>query len=295
MKAKGYSTIVGLEKLTQEEIKQRNLETYGSKIKAFRTRAGLSAEQLADALQISKSSVRNWECGLTRPDPEFLYRMFHILNVEPNEFFGIKGIGTLLTNRERGLIDVYRNLDKRGRLDLEAMADTLASQSYMRNLNRSYNRIDSKSNRSHFLAAGSIGEDWSDNLEEEPMLLYTSTEVRNADEVMTVSGASMEPKFFDGDQVLVEYCTEIQNGDIGAFFVPGIGGVIKQKAYDRLHSLNPDYDDIFPYEEGAKLIGRVLGKITPDMIPSKEERKLYMEAESVRAEDPDAFDAFDEE
>ena len=29
MKAKGYSTIAGLEKLTPEEIKQRNLETYG--------------------------------------------------------------------------------------------------------------------------------------------------------------------------------------------------------------------------------------------------------------------------
>ena len=79
MKAKGYSTIAGLEKLSPEEIKQRNLETYGSKIKTFRNRAGLTAEQLADALQISKSSIRNWECGLTRPDPEFLYRMFSIL------------------------------------------------------------------------------------------------------------------------------------------------------------------------------------------------------------------------
>ena len=29
MKAKGYSTIAGLEKLSPEEIKQRNLETYG--------------------------------------------------------------------------------------------------------------------------------------------------------------------------------------------------------------------------------------------------------------------------
>ena len=101
MKAKGYSTIAGLEKLSPEEIKQRNLETYGSKIKNFRNRAGMTAEQLADALQISKSSVRNWECGLTRPDPEFLYRMFTILNVEPNEFFGLTGIGTLLTTEEQ--------------------------------------------------------------------------------------------------------------------------------------------------------------------------------------------------
>ena len=108
MKSKGYNAIAGLEKLTPEEIKQRNLETYGTRIKTFRTRAKMTAEQLADALQISKSSVRNWECGLTRPDPEFLYRMFTILNVEPNEFFGFSGIGTLLTTQEKTLIDNYR-------------------------------------------------------------------------------------------------------------------------------------------------------------------------------------------
>jgi len=54
--------------------------------------------------------------------------------------------------------------------------------------------------------------------------------------------------------------------------------VNKQKAYDRLHSINQDYDDIFPYEEGATVIGRVLGKIEKDMIPSMEEQSLYLEA-----------------
>ena len=91
MKAKGYRTVAGLEQCSAEEIKQRNLETYGSAIKKFRTRAGMTAKQLAEALQISKSSVRNWECGLTRPDPEFLYRMFSLLHVEPNEFFNFPG------------------------------------------------------------------------------------------------------------------------------------------------------------------------------------------------------------
>ena len=33
MKAKGYSTIAGLEKLTPQEIKKRNIELYGSKVK----------------------------------------------------------------------------------------------------------------------------------------------------------------------------------------------------------------------------------------------------------------------
>ena len=81
MKAKGYSTIAGLEKLTPQEIKKRNIELYGSKVKKYRKRAGLTAQQLADILQITRSSVQNWECGITRSDPEFRCRIFSILNV----------------------------------------------------------------------------------------------------------------------------------------------------------------------------------------------------------------------
>ena len=125
MKMNGYKTIAGLENLTQEEIKQRNLETYGSKIKAFRTRAGLTTEQLADALEISSSSVRNWECGLTPPDPEYIYRMFTILDVEPNEFFGIEGAGTTLTDQEKKLLSSYRSLDDRGQEDILLFTDAL--------------------------------------------------------------------------------------------------------------------------------------------------------------------------
>ena len=58
-----------------------------------------------------------------------------------------------------------------------------------------------------------------------------------------------------------------------------MGGMIKHKDYDRLHSLNTEYDDIFPYEGGTTIIGRVLGKIEKEMIPSMEEQSLCLEAE----------------
>ena len=138
MKKNGYATIAGLEKLTPAEIKQRNLETYGTKVRQFRTKAGMTTEQLADALQISTSSVRNWECGLTRPDPEYIYRMFSILNVEPNEFFGITGIGTLLTTKERALIDDYRSLDKSGKEAVETFAEAMMQKAHIRKLRRAY-------------------------------------------------------------------------------------------------------------------------------------------------------------
>ena len=290
MKAKGYSTIAGLEKLTQEEIKQRNLETYGSKIKTFRTRAGLTAEQLADALQISKSSVRNWECGLTRPDPEFLYRMFTILDVEPNEFFGIKGIGTLLTTKERTLIDDYRSLDASGKDAVETFAQAMTQKAHIRKLRRMDRIQNSVPDEERLFAAGDHSNDWPDYPDSTEVILYESPLVSRADEVITVSGASMEPQFYSGDKVLIEYCSEIRNGDIGCFFVPGIGGVIKQKAYDRLHSLNPEFDDIIVNEEGARVIGRALCVITKDMIPTPEEQALYIEAQEEKVNHPEWFE-----
>ena len=290
MKKNGYATISGLEKLTPAEIKQRNLETYGTKVRHFRTKAGMTTDQLAEALQISTSSVRNWECGLTRPDPEYIYRMFSILNVEPNEFFGIKGIGTLLTTQERALIDDYRSLDRSGKEAVETFAAAMTQKNYARKLRRAYRIQNSVKNMERPFAAGDHVYEWDDNPDISEVILYDSPLVSRADEIITVSGNSMEPQFYDGDKVLIEYCTEIRNGDIGCFFVPGIGGVIKQKAYDRLHSLNPVCDDIIIAEEGATIIGRALCVITKDMIPTAEEQALYIEALEEKERHPEWFD-----
>lgn len=290
MKKNGYATIAGLEKLTPAEIKQRNLETYGTKVRQFRTKAGMTTEQLADALQISTSSVRNWECGLTRPDPEYIYRMFSILNVEPNEFFGITGIGTLLTTKERALIDDYRSLDKSGKEAVETFAEAMMQKAHIRKLRRAYRIQNSVPDEERLFAAGDHSNDWPDYPDSTEVILYDSPLVSRADEVITVSGASMEPQFFSGDKVLIEYCSDIRNGDIGCFYVPGIGGVIKQKAYDRLHSLNPKFDDIIVNEDGATIIGRVLCVITKEMIPTAEEQALYIEAQEEKENHPEWFE-----
>ena len=290
MKKNGYATIAGLEKLTPAEIKKRNLETYGSKVRQFRTKAGMTTEQLAEALQISTSSVRNWECGLTRPDPEYIYRMFSILNVEPNEFFGISGIGTLLTTKERALIDDYRTLDKSGKEAVETFAEAMTQKAYAHKLRRAYRIQNSVKDMEHPFAAGDHIYEWDDHPEVTEVILYDSPLVSRADEIITVSGNSMEPQYYDGDKVLIEYCTEIRNGDIGCFHVPGIGGVIKQKARNRLHSLNPACDDIIVSEEGATVIGRALCAITKDMIPSAEEQALFIEAQKEKEIHPEWFE-----
>lgn len=270
---RGYVNISGMEHMTPEEIRARNRETYGARVKEFRIRRGLSKEQLAAILEISPSAVRNWENGQSRPDPEYLYRMFEILQVEPNEFFGFKGVGGILTDDERSIIDNYRKLDNTGKSNLKTIAQALAEKASECKILELRKRLKPTKAYDRCLAAGE-GTDWEDYPEEKQLLLYRSRDVDHADEVFIVNGESMEPLFHDGDYVLVQYCTEIRSGEIGAFYVPGHGGVIKQVLHDRLHSINKAYDDIIPYD-GARIIGRVLCRITKDMIPTPEERMQY--------------------
>ena len=226
--------------------------------------------------------MRNWECGLTRPDPEYLYRMFTILDVEPNTFFEIGGVGNLLADDEKDLLDSYRALDPSRKADLRLVARTLADSAHEKELQSARIRMRIIPDMERRVAAGR-GEEWPDYPESVPVVLYSSSLVERADEIITVSGDCMEPQFHDHDRVLVQYCSDLRCGDIGIFYVSGFGGLIKQKMHDRLHSLNPEYDDIFPYEEGARVIGRVIGKLTKDMIATPADTALYEEAMETSA------------
>ncbi len=93
------------------------------------------------------------------------------------------------------------------------------------------------------------------------MRVARTRESSRADFIVTVSGASMEPKFFDGDNVLVQAQPDVFENEIGVFVVNG-KGYIKKKGSDRLISVNRKYKDIFvgEYDE-FYCAGKVVGKI----------------------------------
>ncbi len=259
-------------------MKKRNLEGYGLKIKKYRKEAGMTADTLADELQVNVSSIRNWECGLSRPDPEYLYKMFTILNVDPNEFFGIKGIGESLTDNEKNVISLFRSMDIRGQDDYMAIGEAISTRCHILKLKETKEKIVSLSDYGRYAAAGT-GDGWSQVNETEEVLLYAIGPVSKADEVITVSGHSMEPYYNDQDRILVRHCTDIEIGETYIFNVRGLGIVIKEAEEDRLHSLNPEYDDIIPSEDyEAELIGQVIGIIDSSMYPTKQDLELYQEA-----------------
>lgn len=62
---------------------------FGDKIKDARKAAGLTQRQLADKLEVSNTSISNWEKNISRPDPDMIQHLCWALNVQPNYFFSI--------------------------------------------------------------------------------------------------------------------------------------------------------------------------------------------------------------
>jgi len=88
-----------------------------------------------------------------------------------------------------------------------------------------------------------------------------NAETSGADYALRIKGNSMEPKYRDGDVLLVEECDSVEYGELGIFILDG-DGYFKKYGGDKLISLNPEYSDIMlkGFEEVA-CCGRVVGKL----------------------------------
>ena len=82
-----------------------------------------------------------------------------------------------------------------------------------------------------------------------------------ADFALRIKGNSMEPKYRDGDVLLVEECDAVEYGELGIFILDG-DGYFKKFGGDRLISLNPEYEPILLKNfENVACCGRVVGKL----------------------------------
>lgn len=82
-----------------------------------------------------------------------------------------------------------------------------------------------------------------------------------ADFALRISGNSMEPKYHDGDILLVENTDSVEVGELGIFILDG-NGYFKKYGGETLISLNPAYGEILLKEYAeAVCCGRVVGKL----------------------------------
>ena len=100
-----------------------------------------------------------------------------------------------------------------------------------------------------------------DNDDAEEINIPDNEKTAMADFALRISGNSMEPKYHDGDIVLVQVTDSVQIGELGIFILDG-NGYFKMYGGDRLVSLNPEYSDIqlCDYAENV-CCGKVVGKL----------------------------------
>ena len=88
-----------------------------------------------------------------------------------------------------------------------------------------------------------------------------NSRTREADFALRISGNSMEPRYRDGDILLVQEADTLEFGELGIFILDG-NGFFKVFGGDRLYSLNPEYGDILLKDfEDVRIAGRVIGKL----------------------------------
>ena len=81
----------------------------GSRIRKYRKICGMTQEQLADKINVTKSRVSNWEQGINRPDADILADICKTLNVSPSELLDVHLTGDVLSEHEKLVINAYRS------------------------------------------------------------------------------------------------------------------------------------------------------------------------------------------
>ena len=105
-----------------------------------------------------------------------------------------------------------------------------------------------------------IGE-YLDGDAAESVSITVSEATAGADFALRISGNSMEPKYHDGDVLLVQNSEGVEVGESGIFILDG-AGYFKVYGGDCLISLNPEYGRIMLKDfENVSCIGKVLGRL----------------------------------
>ncbi len=234
-------------------------------IKKLRTAYGVTQSALAKKLGIAQNTLSYWEQGKYDVDTESLKKIADFFNCSVDCVLGLEDIShtkikndffaDLLSEQEKKLFSKYNALDDHGKEAVNSILDI------------EYNRIQQQTEEpkkiypiQEYLERVSAGTG--------NYLDYTTafiTELgyeppKEADFIVTVGGDSMEPTLYEGDRLFVQKVDCLEHGDIGIFFVPQEGLVVKECTPEGLVSHNKKYK-IIKANPDIETIGKVIGKV----------------------------------
>lgn len=234
--------------------------SFSSRLKAQRERMGLTQVQLASLLGVTKGAIGNYETGVSSPKAEVLFKVFDVLQCDANYLFQDEMSSlheeTATPNEMETLVRKFRKLSALGQSVILAVLNIELEREMKEGTSPAIQfpaKIPFKVS-SQPTSAGTgtyLGPDGFDEI------LVDSGRVAGADFGVPVRGDSMEPKFYDGDIILISMAQQVEVGDIALVTMEGCG-YVKKIGHGELISLNKKYAPI-PMTEDMRINGKVIG------------------------------------
>lgn len=235
---------------------------------------------LTDYLGLKKTAFTDWKGGKSHSYRKYLVEIAEYFNVSIDYLVYGKKNSDQLSDIQKHLLACFEKLNHDEQIKVVERAETLAEIAAERAAEQERTQCKNADNKKAplrfpakteqdeeeccyidicALPAGAGTGVYLDESRTEPLKIVHTNIADRANYAIRVSGDSMEPKFHDGDIVLVETCPSINIGEIGIFIVNG-EGFIKQYDGNTLISLNPKRKNIHLQEDDTVFCrGRVLG------------------------------------
>lgn len=241
-------------------------ETTGERIKKFRLKQQLKQTDLAEMLNVKKSTVSMWEKGNNSPGVEKLSRICDILKVTPSVLLGYEGEQPEtepLTENEQKLVDIYKSVSKSGKDIIMTTAENIQeyedSQTTLLIPMINEGRIPTTELDYYDQAAGMGTGAIVENAIPQKIKVVTNQVPPETDFVIRVYGDSMEPLFHSGDKLYIQSTKTLNIGDIGVFSFEG-EQLVKELGKGVLISRNKQYEPI-KITRDLYIQGKVLGRV----------------------------------
>lgn len=226
----------------------------------------ITQKALSKQLGVPTSTINNW-IKLNRSIPsEFIIPICEFLDITPYLLLTGENVSSksVLGPDEQELLDIYNSLSPKSQGQVKERAIVLLE------LETPVTKEPESEQETIFIEYSTLkvsdgtGEPLIDDTYHDFLKVKRNDLTEEANFAVQISGNSMLPRFKDKEWVLVRSQPDVEIGEIGIFIIDG-NGYIKERAADRLVSINPEYDDIFFKEnQDIKCKGLVIGTLESD-------------------------------
>lgn len=231
------------------------LRTYiGNQIKQLRKQYNMTQEDLAEKLGTTKQSVSRYENGIRKANQDVLFELCRIFDVKIDDFFPENDSEAIQSSNSEPILDIYNELTPPRQQKVYHYAEEQLDEQQLEEHSNIY-MIHGRAS-----AAGSAIE--VDDNDARMNVVNSSTIPNGADEIVKITGDSMEPLIKKGSSVYIRHQPTIENGEIAIVRIEDIGvtckKVYKNNQQVRLKSINTTYDDMVYQADEVTILGKVL-------------------------------------